>query len=485
MPLTLATRLSGFLLATLAIVLAGFSLLLHGLASNHLYHRASERLSAARGLIAAAVEIRPEYVQWEAYEREIAVGREVGDERILWTVEDDKGQSIDRSANLAHELATARWLSTIVDKYSIQTVTDSRGEIWQVSGLEVRAPKPNKARNRPAWLSIVVATPLGPVQKLVHALDLQLLVADLGLIVIAAFLARWWARRAISPLIYMAESARDLDAAHPGWNVVSTGNGDELDRLGTSLNELLGRLHLAYERQRRFAGDASHQLRTPLTAMMGQLEVALRRERSPDEYRRVLSTARSQAEHLAKIVEALLFLGSADADARLPEMQRFELGDWLQTHIHDSRHHDSVVITHTERAYVLAQPALLGSLVDNLLDNAFEYGKSNRPTEVSIILEGTDRVLLRVEDFGAGIAAEDLPHLFEPFFRSSESRRLGRPGTGLGLAVVERVTRVFGGTVSAESPGGKGAIFTVKLPRLAAVAANSLESIAPIPEPIQ
>src|SRR5581483_11619807 len=104
-------------------------------------------------------------------------------------------------------------------------------------------------------------------------------------------------------------SAADLDVRLPAADT-----GDELEELGLAFNDLLGRLQEAFERQRRFTGDASHQLRTPLTVMLGQIEVALRRDRPAGEYREALSVAHGQAERLRRIVEMLLFLARADAE---------------------------------------------------------------------------------------------------------------------------------------------------------------------------
>ena len=123
----------------------------------------------------------------------------------------------------------------------------------------------------------------------------------------------------------MAESAPGLDAADPGWCLPEPGTGDELEDLGRAFNGLLDRLHVAFERQRRFTGDASHQLRTPLTALIGQIEVARRRDRPAEEYRRVLRSALGRAVQLRQIVEALLFLARAEAEAELPDRETLDL----------------------------------------------------------------------------------------------------------------------------------------------------------------
>ena len=263
----------------------------------------------------------------------------------------------------------------------------------------------------------------------------------------------------------MVDSARTIDAADPGWTIPGADTGDELDELARAFNELLSRLHLAYERQRAFSGDASHQLRTPLTSLIGQIEVALRRERSSEEYRRVLGLVRGQAGNLARIVEALLFLGRADAEAGLPDTETLDLAAWTAMHVAQHTIAGSIQLDLAEGLpNVHAHPALLGELVDNLLDNAAKYGDPDAPIVVRLRDE-RDTVALSVEDRGPGIDPADLPRVFEPFFRSERARRLGRPGVGLGLAVARRIAAALGGTIGVDSELGRGCRFTLSLPK--------------------
>jgi signal transduction histidine kinase len=242
---------------------------------------------------------------------------------------------------------------------------------------------------------------------------------------------------------------------------------DELEELGRAFNDLLGRVQEAFERQRRFTGDASHQLRTPLTAMLGQLEVALRRTRSADEYRAALAAARSQADHLRQLVEMLLYLARADAEARLPQLERTEWSAWLASHLerwsNHARRKDLRVEVPSPPRWVRVQPALLGQLLDNLLDNACKYSEPGTPITVQLGGDATVATLA-VEDAGSGIDPADLPHVFEPFYRSEEARRHSRAGLGLGLAVASRIAGALGGALAAESEPGKGSRFILSLP---------------------
>jgi signal transduction histidine kinase len=274
-------------------------------------------------------------------------------------------------------------------------------------------------------------------------------------------------RRALSPVTRMGTAARGMGTADFTERLPVAQVNDELADLGHSFNGLLDRLHESFERQRRFTGEAAHQLRTPLAAVLGQAEVALRRDRSADEYRNALEAVRGQSSHLQRIVDALLFLARADAEAGPPAAEQLDLATWLPAHLWTWSEHaraaDVRLGAACEPAPVHAPPALLGELVNNLIDNALKY--SDPGTPVTLRLErGAASVTLAVEDRGVGIDAADLPYLFRPFFRSADARRRGVPGVGLGLAVAARLAKAFGGDLTVTSEPGRGSSFCLRLP---------------------
>jgi signal transduction histidine kinase len=266
----------------------------------------------------------------------------------------------------------------------------------------------------------------------------------------------------------MAAAAAGMSAADLDHRLSPAGTGDELDELGGAFNGLLGRLQEAFERQRRFTGDAAHQLSTPLTVLLGQLEVALRRDRSAKEYRTAIAEAHSRAIHLRRIVELLLFLARPEADAAPPQMEAVDLSQWLPEHLAQWKAHARagdlrLAVPPKASLQAVVAPAMLGQLVDNLLDNAFKYSPPGSVVSVGLESAGAS-VLVRVEDAGLGVTPEELGHIFDPFYRSPEARRLGKPGIGLGLAVARRIAVALGGTLSAESESGRGSRFTLTLP---------------------
>ena len=248
----------------------------------------------------------------------------------------------------------------------------------------------------------------------------------------------------------------------------SPGTRDELEDFARSFNGLLDRLHVALERQRQFTGQASHQLRTPLAALIAAIEVARRRPRNVEEHELVLDRLHEDAVRLWRVVEALLFLARAEAEAALPDLERLDLADWAADHLRTWSGHERASDLLFDRrdgdsSWTPAHRPLLGQLLDNLLENACKYSEPGTPIVVRAWGE-PDAVALSVEDRGYGIPAGDLPRVFEPFYRAESARRLGRAGVGLGLAVASRIAVTHGGTITAESEPGRGSRFVVRLP---------------------
>ena len=271
----------------------------------------------------------------------------------------------------------------------------------------------------------------------------------------------------------MAKAAKAMTPADLGQRLPAPGSGDELDDLGGAFNDLLDRLNEAfirlneaYERQSRFAGDASHQLRTPIAALLGQVQVALRRDRSTDEYKRFLGRVESEGMRLRQVIESLLFLAQPGGAQLEPAV--INLREWVPDHLRRWAVHGRAADLHAEMVgddslFVQVQPALLGQIVDNLLENACKYTQPGTAITVRAWREnGT--VAVGVEDRGSGLNTAELPRVFEPFFRGDSARRDGQPGVGLGLAVARRIAASSGGTLDVESSIGAGCLFVLRLP---------------------
>jgi signal transduction histidine kinase len=499
--LTLTTSLSLFFLTTLALVLGGFSVTVYLLAGTYLHGQSDERLDASLNTLVAAIDVGPDGLEWEPTQRRLNLGPAAFGDQVLWLIGDDQGRIVDRSKQDIAEDFLAEAAERLRQSERSTKRLDWQGQRWQFRQRWIQAPsqapakrastEPNQhddGKRYPA-LSITAGVPLGPVQA-----TLRLLAATLAGLSVAIWLAAMLAgrvvcRRALLPVTRMAATAREMDANNLEQRLPALATKDELEDLTRAFNSLLDRLRDSFERQQRFTGDASHQLRTPLAAILGQIEVALRRERSPEEYQRVLATVQRQAEHLRQITEALLFLARADTEARLPEREHLDLMDWLPEHLRGWSEHERAKDIHLECNLVGAavvngkssgsathdsplttypscgievQPALLGELLNILMDNACKYSPAGTPITIRLQRE-EQAVCVQVEDEGSGIAESDLPHLFTPFFRSAQTRRLGVDGFGLGLSIARRLAGAFGGALTVTSRIGHGSCFTLRL----------------------
>lgn len=480
--MTLTKRLSLFFLAALATVLVAFSVALYLLADRHLHRQVGDRLAASARTLASAAEIEPDGVEWEPRNRPLALAPGAFGDQLRWVVTDDAGRLIDHSPQSDVDELVAEADRGFQTGHRNPRRVDHGGRAWQVMRLRLEPESPTGPTKpeKSAALVLTVAAPLDPVHGTLRSLAAALTGLTLVILAVALVVSRAVCRRALAPVAHMADAARLMGAADLTHRLPASASADELADLALAFNGLLDRLGEAFERERRFAGEASHQLRTPLAALIGQVEVALRREREPAEYRRALAAVLDQGGRLRRVVEALLFLARSEADARPPGAERIDLAAWvamrLRDRADDPRSGDVGFEPPEAAVPVAVHPDLFGELFDALLDNALKYSAPGTPVAVRV---GRDAGVAwaEVEDRGCGIAPDDLPHLFRPFFRTDAARRQGAPGVGLGLAVAARIAAALDGSITVASDVGRGSRFTVRLPAATTGAAERCQSL--------
>lgn len=413
-----------------------------------------QELRGALNSLVAAVEVEPEEVKWQPLEHAIALGAAQDPDQLCWVV-------IERARRIA-----ARDEPT-VDSEEIAAIDD-----WRYLHQRLAAPAPDRAEREPDAfdeLLLMVARSAAPLNADLQRLLLLAGALPLGAWLVAAAAGHWFCRRALQPVLDMSAQARSMAGADFQSRLPVATTRDELADLATAFNTLLDRQHRAFEQQRRFTGDAAHELRTPLTVLLGQIEVALRRPRSPEQYAETLRVLREQTVQLRTIVESLLFLARADDDATLPDAELIALAAWLPGYMGRWRQHArraDITLRAAENGdcRIIASPALLTRLLDNLVENALKYSSAGSRVEVAVSSDG-DGVAVTVADQGRGIADDDLPAIFEPFFRSRAARDAGIAGTGLGLAIAMRIATALRGRLTCASQLHQGARFTLWLPK--------------------
>lgn len=276
------------------------------------------------------------------------------------------------------------------------------------------------------------------------------------------------ARRALRPVVRMADAAQRISAEHLAQRLDETGSGDELDHLAKTLNQMLSRLDAAFSQIRQFSASASHELQTPLTILKGELEVALRSPRTPEDYRAALKSSLEEVDRIAQLVEALLLLSRAEAGVLKMDQQPVDLTQLLEEvysrvkFLANSRSIE-LRLGLTESVSIPGDREHLRRLLLNLTDNAIKYTEPGGLVALSLRNEENLACIL-VEDSGIGISTEELGKVFQPFYRTSEARSKAADGTGLGLCIARSIAEAHGGSIEVESRVGEGSTFRVFLP---------------------
>jgi two-component system sensor histidine kinase MprB len=312
-------------------------------------------------------------------------------------------------------------------------------------------------------MAVQLARPLAPVENVLSHLRLILALVFLAGIALAAALGRMAARRVLSPLAEMTETAQLIGETDDLSQRLTVHTDDEVGRLANRFNEMLSRLASSRDaldesvhQQRQLVADASHELRTPVTSLRTNAEVLLADTKLDEEDRqRLLADVVEQAAELSALVSDLIEVARGDLPPDAVEDVR--LDELVEEALHRARRNAPEVDFSARLQPVLIQgnPERLSRAINNLLDNAAHHAGGSR-VEVDV-----DASEVRVRDHGAGIDEQDLPHVFDRFYRGVDSR--SRQGSGLGLAIVRQVAEQHHGTVTAANAPDGGAVFTLTL----------------------
>ncbi|MCX6545763.1 MAG: ATP-binding protein [Acidobacteria bacterium] len=317
--------------------------------------------------------------------------------------------------------------------------------------------------------TVDVALPLGELQEALDQFKWAVLILVPCGILAAALGGYWISRRALAPVDRIASTARSITPQDLGRRLDVPATGDELQRLTETLNAMLDRLEAAFRETTRFTADASHELRSPISVIRTSAEIALRRERSVAEYREALSGILHESERTSVLVQDLLTLTRADAGVDI--LQRTPLD--LRVLLDDLHGSLSTLCAHASLDLNVELPeqpvpasgdaAALGRLVRILVDNAVKYTPA--PGRVTVSLRATsDGAIIEVADTGIGISADDLPRVFDRFYRADKARSRDSGGGGLGLSIAKWIAEQHGAGIAVESDPGHGCRVKVTLP---------------------
>ena len=291
-------------------------------------------------------------------------------------------------------------------------------------------------------------------------------IGGIAFLLLAYFLGKFLAHRVVRPMVRITKEVKRISASNLHNRLPEPENNDEVSELTYTFNDMLDRLETSFEIQANFINNASHELKTPITTIIAESEIMLSQQRKPEEYQEALATIYNQATRLGNLTESLLKLTQTGYDgqkqvqdvARLDELL-MDVKDNLDKIYPDNRVRLRFDELPEDDRLLLIQcnKPLLELALSNIITNGVKYSDNET---VFVSLHADKKVLrITIADIGIGIPAEDIPHLYEPFFRGKEASRYN--GYGLGLPLAMKIIRMHKGELRIQSEPEKGTLVTI------------------------
>lgn len=297
----------------------------------------------------------------------------------------------------------------------------------------------------------------------------EVLVVALSLACLLSMLGGWFlSRRSLRPIDELTNTTTRITASNLGERLPLQGSGDHLDRLADTINQMVSRIEASFKKLTQFTADAAHELRTPIAALKGDAEVLLSRSRTIEEYRETLANSLERLSFLTRLINDLLFLSQADEGKDTIHLEPVDLAPLLR----DLCEAFGVVAAQKNIRLDYQSPSAvkisgdrvrLTRLFSNLIDNALKYTPPGGSITLSLASK-EDKAIITLQDNGIGIPPEDLPFVFDRFYRIDKSRSRESGGTGLGLSICQQIVAAHHGTIEVKSTFHQGTTVIVTLP---------------------
>ena len=417
-----------------------------------------KRMDAALGVIA---ESEVERVESGLPVHRIASTSDVGAPQHYVTVLDSSQRVLEDSANLSSPLPVD--VESFSKAMTGQTVYTS-ARLPSLGVLRVaymRADIP-----QPANRVVLVGLQQSFADRDMRSFQIFMGATFLGIVILTGFTAMALAERALRPIRVITQEAEAINPEDLSARLRDPGTNDDLSRLVLVFNKLLSRIDSMVEAQRRFTSRAAHELRTPLTILKGETQVILRSRRTVEEYQATLHSSLEEIDKMVAIIDDLMLMARYESGEAAIPLGRVPLAEVVRDVIDELR-----PLAEARRVQVNVDAVLgfavtgdrraIARLVSKLVENALFY--THPGGTVSVRLEmAVDLVALRVEDTGVGIKKEDLPNIFQRFYRSPSARDLRPEGVGIGLATVAVIAKLHGAQVDVQSEEGRGTSVQVR-----------------------
>ena len=318
-------------------------------------------------------------------------------------------------------------------------------------------------------VAVIVGRLTSEIQDMLSIFRVIIIYSALAVVLLAGVGGMFLANRTLKPVDHITDIAREIGEGDLSRRI-NIQSEDELGRLASTLNRMIARLEEAFQKQRQFAADASHELRTPLAIIQAESSLALDKKRTQVEYRRSLDLVSQEVTYMSEIIGKLLLLARNDAGIEPLNLQEVNVKDLfteLSSDVEALAQEKGVAFNlgPMDNLTVKGDRFRLRQLFLNILDNAIRYTPSGG-TVSSLLVRKNGSALVSISDTGMGIPAEELPFIFDRFYRVDKARSRPDGGLGLGLAIASSIAKLHGGGIEVESQVGKGSTFQITLPLL-------------------
>jgi heavy metal sensor kinase len=455
MRLSIRWRLTLWNTFALAIILLGFGGLVYGLLARALYQ------GIDRALLAEFQELKDDpQLASSRNERLRYWITELKEHENIWCiVYDADGRVYERTAALAMDSVPPMPSLTAGECRFVNVALPIIGRQRLLnSSLQLGASK----------LTLALLFPLEEADRTLRQLWIVLATAGPGALVLTGGLGYLLARKALAPVERLHRLTEEITAERLDRRLPVANANDELGRLASTINAMIGRLERSFAEIRRFTADASHELRTPLTAIRTETEVALRKPLTMPEYQHLLGSILEECDRLARLTDQLLTLSREDAGTARQAAAPVDLASLLAGVVGTMQPLAEVKGLHV---HVVGNGPLtthgdevrLRQVFYNLLDNAIKYTSAGGRIDIDLVHQHPE-ARITIRDTGIGIAPEHLPRVFDRFYRVDKARSREQGGTGLGLSIARSIVAAHGGHIEIVSIPGQGTSCTVSLP---------------------
>ena len=442
-------RLTVSYLVAILVLLIAFGMVAYFMLSKNLYRNLDESLRARVAELESSIKVEGRLISFEEkfndlvllYDADSALLQRLGPNVKFANIEEIVQQALFGRSSF---LTAATTEGQEVRLYAAPFNLDSRTRIAVIAGRLTR-----------------------DIRDVLSIFKVVIIYSTLAALLLAGAGGLFLADRTLKPVEHITDIAREIGEGDLSRRI-DVRSDDEMGRLATTLNWMISRLEEAFQKQRQFAADASHELRTPLAIIQAESSLALDKRRTQAEYKRSLELVSQEVNYMSEIIGKLLILERQDSASEPINFLSVNIKDLmteLSSDMEALAQEKSVAFTlgPMEDLSVKGDRMQLRQLFLNILDNAIRYTPGGGAVSSSLVRKNGS-ALVSISDTGMGIPTEDLPYIFDRFYRVDKARSRAEGGLGLGLAIAHSVAKLHGGNIDVESEVGKGSTFYITLP---------------------